>query len=668
MWSKKRIAPATIRTEYLARDKLAWLLAMQALVILPLLMNLPLWLLPVWALAGFWRTQVFRGRWGAPGTAVKTLLTLFCAGGLLMSFGAKAGTETMVGLLVSAFVLKLLEMNSARDAQLLVFIGFVITACQLLFNQSPLAALYSLFCLTVLLASWRSLYLTRPQSYGMRLQAGGRLFLHALPIMLVMFIVIPRLGPLWAIPSQQAAKTGFSDSLSPGDLGTLALNRAPAFRVEFMDRNQPPPPNALYWRGLVLDTFDGRTWRQRNQWDLPPATAQAAQQVIDSSRYSIILEPHGQPWLFSLMTPQRTSTGSNGLPIRITRDHLLYNPGPVAQRLRYEVTSALELAPATNPMLEMPERAMHTRLPDNTNPQTRALAATWRSEGLDDEAFIKRALALFNQEFTYSLQPPLLGEDAVDEFLFRSKKGFCEHFASSFGVLLRAAGIPTRLVVGYQGGRWNPLENYLLVSQSDAHAWTEVWLDGEGWRRVDPTAAVAPNRIEQGLDNALNADDQNLMNDHWSGSSVLYDLQLRWDAATFVWQRWVLNYDTGAQEGLLTRLLGGIEPWRIALWLVGIGLVAAALAAWTLRRSHAPRQLRNELRAIARLESKLAQLGYVRGRGETLKAFVGRVGCSEPRWKTSLDIIAQLFEHIAYGQKQQLLPHLQEKIRQFPPS
>ena len=205
------------QAEYLARDKLAWLLAMQALLILPLLISLPFWLWLVWAVAALWRTQMFRGRWGAPGGLVKTLLTLICAGGLFASYAGKTGTETMVGLLVCAFSLKLLEVNSARDAQLLVFIGFIITATQFLFSQTPQAAAYAILCVVLLLSSWRSLYLTHSQTTGLRLKRGAMIFLHALPIMLVLFIVIPRLGPLWAIPNQQAAKTGFSDSLSPGD-------------------------------------------------------------------------------------------------------------------------------------------------------------------------------------------------------------------------------------------------------------------------------------------------------------------------------------------------------------------------------------------------------------------------------------------------------------------
>lgn len=651
------------QAEYLARDKLAWLLVMQAMLILPLLFGLPFWLWLVWAVAAFWRTQMFRGRWGAPGSLVKTLLALTCAGGLFASYAGKTGTETMVGLLVCAFSLKLLEVNSARDAQLLVFIGFIITATQFLFSQTPQAAAYAFLCVVLLLASWRSLYLTHTQSTGLRFKRGGMILLHALPIMLVMFVVIPRLGPLWAIPNQQTAKTGFSDSLSPGDLGNLALNRSPAFRAEFT--NQAPPADQLYWRGLVLDMFDGRTWRMRDSWGMQPRnqadTTSIKRELVD---YSIIVEPHGQPWLFSLMTPQTVENTTNS--IRINADSLLMNRLPIAQRMRYQVRSALEIEWLNAPQLSDPQHDFYTRLPRDSNPQTRALANSWRSENLGDEQIIAQALALFNREFTYTLQPPLLGQHSVDEFLLVTKRGFCEHFASSFSFLLRAAGIPARVVVGYQGGRWNPVENYLLVRQSDAHAWAEVWIDGKGWQMIDPTAAVAPNRIEQGMDEALSASDQALVANVWRSSQLLYSLQLRWDAATYTWQRWVLNYDSEAQEGLLSRLLGGTETWRLTLWLIGLGLIGVVIFTWALLRNQKVPELRPETRAIQKLERKLAQLGYRRKPGETLGDFIERVLYSEPDYRRGLEVIRRLFDQIAYQNQVDKLTALQQAINTFP--
>lgn len=658
--SARPAKPIHKRAEYLGRDKLAWLLVMQALLILPLLFYLPVWLWLVWAASALWRTQMFRGRWGAPGKAAKIGLTLVCAVGMFASYSGKASTDTMIGLLVCAFALKLLEVNSARDAELLIFIGFVTTATQLLFSQTPQAAVYCLLCIALLLSSWRSLHLTRNQSTGLRLKRGAAIMLHAFPVMLVLFLVIPRLGPLWAIPNQQAAKTGFSDNLSPGDLGQLALNQSPAFRASFTgDR---PAPNQLYWRGLVLDAFDGRTWTTRDVWGVRPADPDTSinQELID---YSVIVEPHGQPWLFSLMKPTRVSNATGS--IRITADSILMNRIPLAQRMRYEVTSAMDQQWPEAPQLSNIQREIYTRLPVGSNPQTRALAESWREQAARDRQVIDQALALFNQQFTYTLQPPLLGTHSVDEFLFQSKRGFCEHFASSFAVLLRAAGIPARVVVGYQGGQWNPLENYLLVRQSDAHAWTEVWLEGQGWVMFDPTGAVAPNRIEQGIDQALSESDRELVSSVWQGSSLLLQLQIRWDAANFAWQRWVLNYDNETQEGLLTRLLGGTEPWRLTLWLIGFGLVVAGVFGVMLLRSHKPVPTAPEIKAIRDLEQRLIQLGFVRGRGETLGDFFGRIQQSAPQYQPSLDKIHRLFNAVAYQGQREEIGQLEAAIKQF---
>ncbi len=648
------------RAEYLGRDKLAWLLVMQALLILPLLFYLPVWLWLVWATAALWRTQMFRGRWGAPGKAAKIGLTLICVVGMFASYSGKASTDTMVGLLVCAFALKLLEVNSARDAQLLIFIGFITAATQLLFSQTPQAALYCLLCIALILASWRSLYLTRQQPPTLRLKRGAAILLHAVPVMLVLFLVIPRLGPLWAIPNQQAAKTGFSDSLSPGDLGKLALNQSPAFRVSFTAER--PAPNQLYWRGLVLDAFDGRTWTTRDVWGFRPLDPDNSikRELID---YSIIVEPHGQPWLFSLMKPIQVTNVTNS--IRITADSILMNRIPVAQRLRYEVTSALDEQWPSAPQLSPAQRDIYTRLPPGSNPQTLALVQGWREQASGERAMIDRALALFNREFTYTLQPPVLGTHSVDEFLFQSKRGFCEHFASSFTVMLRAAGIPARVVVGYQGGQWNPLENYLLVRQSDAHAWVEVWREGRGWQMMDPTAAVAPNRIEQGMNEALSESDRELVSNVWAGSSLLLQLQIRWDAATYVWQQWVLNYDNEAQEGLLSRLLGGTERWRLTLWLIGFGLIVAAVFAAMLMRNQKVVTVSREVKAIRRVERRLASLGFIRGRGETLGDFFRRVLQEAPQYRKSLDSIQHLFSAVAYQGQGEKIAQLELAVKQF---
>lgn len=653
-----KITQPAHKVDYLRRDKLAWLLVTQALVILPLLFHLPAWLWLVWGLVAYWRVQMYFGRWGAPGLLLKAALVGASGLGILISFRGALSTETMVSLLLCAFVLKLLEVKSHRDAQLLVFIGFITSATQLLFNQTPGAALYCLICIWLLLGSWRAIYLLQVQNLLLGLKRSGNLLLHALPVMLVMFVVIPRLGPLWAIPNQKTSTTGFSDSLSPGDIDELVLSKASAFRVAF--EGKPPAASQLYWRGLIMDSFDGRRWHLRERWGrAPKAQLKPAPQSLVN--YSVILEPHGQQWLFALVTPISLDAGNT--KARITGNYLLMTRQPVAQRLRYSVTSALALDLSEPVQLSADERTDNLRLPPQVNPRTRALAQSWRDLGLDDQAIIDRALSLFNRQFTYTLKPPPLGENAVDEFLFDTQRGFCEHFASSFAFLLRAAGVPARVVVGYQGGSWNRVENYLLVSQSDAHAWVEVWSPQLGWYTLDPTAAVAPQRIEQGIDMALSAEDRALVVSPWQNSALLRQLQLRWDAATYAWQRWVLNYDSESQQGLLRRWLGGDEPWRLTLWLIGLGLLGAGGFAWIMTQRTTAAPLPPEVRLIRRLERKLATRGWIRSPGTSLRDFIAQV--DEPKLKARLVEICDVFEAIAYRRQTEKLARLSRQVRQL---
>jgi transglutaminase-like putative cysteine protease len=647
------------KVDYLNRDKLAWMLVTQALIILPLLFFLPTWLWLVWGSVAFWRIQMFLGRWGMPGGLIKTLVVGICALGILVSFKGRLVTETMVSLLLCTFVLKLLEVKSNRDAQWLVMIGFVTSATQLLFNQTPLAAIYTLACCWLLLASWRAVHLSHHQQFGEGLRRSGAILLHSLPIMLVLFVVIPRIGPLWAIPTQQSTKTGFSDSLSPGDLGDLVQDRSPVFRVEF--EGNPPPSSALYWRGLVLDDFNGRSWKMRDAWG--GSEGEAIQNPDNLLTYHIILEPHGHHWLFALMTPQSIETGAQ--KTWLTSDKLLMTRNPVVQRLRYRVTSNLNQVYSTPPEMSWRDRISYLRIPTQFNPQTQALAGEWKAKGLNERAIINEALAYFNRDFTYTLKPPPLGQHSVDDFLFNTKRGFCEHFASSFAFLLRAAGIPARVAVGYQGGRWNSVENYLLVSQSDAHAWVEVWSPQLGWYLIDPTAAVAPERIEQGIDDALSEEEQALVNSVWSSSKLITRLQLHWDAANYAWQRWVLSYDNDSQQGLFSRWLGGNEPWRITLWLLGIGLAGATLFAWLMARRQGSLPLRPETRLMLKLQRKLEPRGFVRTPGDTIQAYLALVAEREPRLQTALADISQLYEAVAFRQEENQLPLLAACIRKL---
>ena len=413
--------------------------------------------------------------------------------------------------------------------------------------------------------------------------------------MLVLYVLFPRIsGPLWGLPSDaHAGKTGLSDTMSPGSISQLVQSGDIAFRVRF--DGALPPKQKLYWRGPVMEQFDGDTWR-------PYIDRQPAERRLEilspPIAYETTLEPHNQRWLLALDAPTGLDPemAINGTLIVALRD-------PLTERRRFRLAASLDYR--FNAVEAPAALRRNLLLPPDRNPQSRALAEQWRSAGISPDAIVGKALALFAADFTYTLRPPLLGRDGIDEFLFRSKRGFCEHYAAAFVVLMRAAGIPARVVGGYQGGEFNPLDGYLVVRQSDAHAWAEVWLAGKGWVRVDPTAAVSPSRIETGIADALPFEDALPVLIQWRAEWVTA-LRYRWEAINNAWNQHILGYDPQRQRDLLARLGLPEADWRSLATLLGTicSLLVAALMAWAIiqrpRRDPALRLWHTALRHLAR--------------------------------------------------------------------
>lgn len=644
----------------ISRQSLVWVLVAQAASILPLLFRLPVWVWALWATALVWRVWIFRGRLAFPSTWTKLLLGIVCIAGIVFSYAGVVGVEPMVGFLVCAFVLKLVEMRTHKDALMVLFIAFIAVAAQFLFAQDILAALMAVGSLVVLLSAWQSVFSCRPRSVSSQFGRGSLLLLKSLPLMLILFVVMPRLGPLWSMPLPQGqGQTGFSDSLTLGDISELVRSPDTAFRVTFT--GETPSSGELYWRGLLLDEFDGRTWRAaegRFRSRVSPEPPGAS-----SVRYDIILEPHYQRWLFALGSP--TGVRSSGLNIQMHPEGLLYSRLPVTQKAAYSVESSLHFGQQRE-ILSASERRGLTQLPSGVNPQARALAEAWLERGLDSRAMVDELLARFRASFVYTLQPAPSGTHAIDDFLFQSQRGFCEHFASSLVFVMRAAQVPARIVVGYQGGTAHPRENYLTIKQSDAHAWAEVWFEDVGWLPVDPTAAVAPSRIEMGVEQAVPEDERDLIGrSNWQ-SSWLQGLYQRYDAMGYSWHRWVLGYDQGIQDGLLNWLLGNSSPWRVAVAFVLLcALVVGALAVlpWLLRRRP---HMAPERRAIERVLRRLARQGFERKSEESLSRFVHRVGQERPKERVILQKLVRDYEAVAYGGQATRLEELQRYARAYP--
>lgn len=640
--------------EQIPRNSLAWLLFAQAVILAPHASHVPLWICALWIFVVFWRGQIFRGAWGFPGRVVKFFLVISCCAGLYLVYRGNFGMQTMVGLLVVGFILKLVEMRKRNDLLLLCHLGYFVIATQFLFFSSLLAALYGFLSIIVLSATVLGAHQSLDQHRFWRtLRLTSVLVLQAVPLMLLLFLVAPRMGALWAVPmNTSGAKTGMSDSMSPGDISQLMRSQELVFRATF--DGDTPHQSDLYWRGLAFSFFNGRSWSQSSPQTSPTninwssqARAEWRDQIHyrgDPSTYQIILEATQQPWIFSLTAPQRW-----GGDMGISPELILQRKTPINQRIQYRVTSYLDYQLQASG-LEDGQLRQELQLPANSNPQTRKIAQEWLHDVGSADELIKKLLAHYNASFQYTLQPPVLGQHSVDEFLWQTRAGFCEHFASSFVFFMRAAGIPARVIVGYQGGELNPLENYYAVRQREAHAWAEVWLPERGWIRIDPTAAVAPERIQQGLDFSLNEDDALLLNNSFmDGIPAMYALRLRLDALNYNWSRWVLAYDADVQNQLLERLLGGKDIWRVAIFFVGAGVLIIGgiilLLLWGQRKRYASPADRYYIRFC----NKLSKSGFIREVGEAPRDFAHRVAAQRPDLSPWVKEVTELYEWINYA-------------------
>lgn len=652
------------------RPALFWLLATQVILAALQFAQLPLWLLAAGALVLGWRVQIYRGRWRYPGAVAKAALVATCGGAILIDYGRIHGLEPMVALLWSGFILKLLEMHQRRDALILVALGYFVAASHCLFSQTPAAAaamISGVLLVTVVLAA----LFRRPDGGLWRpLGTAALLLLEAVPLMLLLFLVMPRLGSLWTVPRPAAQGVmGIDDELSPGDLGRLGISDAIAFRVEF--DGQPPPRNELYWRGLVLSRVDGRRWSRLEPWGYPPRRGGGAPQAWDSEierlgkplRYQVIIEPTGNRWLFGLDTPLPEDP-----EVQLQRDLTLTRELPVTARWSYRVRSWPQHRIAAEGLSET-RRALETALPSKGNPRARQLASRLRGRAQSETDFIDQVLARYRESYTYSLQAPTLGEHAIDEFLFDTRRGFCEHFAGSFAFLMRAAGIPARIVVGYQGGEYHPSAGYLILRQYDAHAWAEVWLRDRGWVRVDPTAAVAPERIETSVSELLGTEqsvlaDSPLATGALGGADWFSKMRLRLDYYDYLWAKWVLGYEL-RQEQLLRGWLGGWDPWRVGIFVLAAGAVALLPVVFgQLRAGRRPQRPPLE-KLFDRYCRKLARRGLVRRTGEGPRSLARRAAREQPALAANVRAISALFEDGLYGSGRADPGTLRRRIRKL---
>ncbi len=617
--------------------ELAWLVGSLILVIAPHATRAPWWLTLLTLCLYGWRIYFavnrapLPSRWLVLGVAAVAML------GVWIEHRTLFGRQSGILLLMVFSGLKLLETRTHRDAAVCAFLGYFLVVTNFLYTQAiPTALVMALgvFLLTATLVGFSAPQ--RPMAANLRTSA--LLLAHAAPAALALFVLFPRVpGPLWGLPQDAySGMTGLSETMSPGMLSSLALSDSIAFRAEFQT---PPPPQAVrYWRGPVLWDFDGRTWSAGSSFFtqfVPPERGRA------TYRYEIVLEPHNRYWLFALETaaslPERA---------RMSYDGQILANAPVRTRMRYDVTSVVLPEPQPTESPAALRRAL--RLPANFNPRATALAREWRAGSADEAEIVTRAIAFLRQGgYTYTLEPPLLGEDSVDEFLFATKAGFCEHFSSAFVFLMRAADVPARVVTGYQGGELNSVDSIVSVRQADAHAWAEVFLPERGWVRIDPTAVAVPGRLDRSMAAAV---------PQASALPLLMRPELewlrgvrdRWEATVHKWNVWVLGFNPERQRELMASVGVRDADWRAltATLFAFLGALTLVLLAWSLRRFARPDPVQRAWRAFCR---KLAARGVERAPSEGPRDFSARAARALPAARHAILRIGSLYIALRYG-------------------
>ncbi len=632
------------------------------LVMAPHVLHIAPWM-SVWAMtAAMWRLAVARRGWHLPGLLARVTMVAIGLAGVYLDHSAILGRDAGVALLIVMLALKLLETSTRRDATVVAFLGYFLVITNFLYSQTLFMGAYMLLATLAITAALIGInYPSDLASARRHIRMAGTLLLQAAPLTLMLFILFPRVEiSLWRLPKDaHGATMGLSNEMSPGTISQLSRSDSVAFRATF--HGGPPDPDRRYWRGPVLWCFDGKTWSAG-----PPqgSTGPALTALTGPVQYTVMLEPHNQHWLFALDLPGSIPEGA-----RLTGDFQLLSRAPVTGRLLYDTVSFLEYR--AEPELAPSQRQRALQLPQ-ANPRTHALAESWRKNSAGDADFIRKALVFFREEpFVYTLTPPLLADvNPVDDFLFNTRRGFCEHYASAFAVLLRAAGLPARIVTGYQGGDFNPLGNYFIVRQSDAHAWVEAWIRGRGWVRIDPTAAVAPERVESGLAAAVSATEPIPLllrpENRW-----LQRLRLTWDTVNNGWNYWVLGYSAERQASFLARL--GMEriSWRgmTTALLAGLSLTLLVLAALLRDRSSTQRDA--VVDCYNRFCQKLARCGLERKLHEGPDDFAARATMLRPDLADRIKPIIELYAALRYGRVQgndAVLRHFQRLVRKFRPS
>ena len=638
---------------------LIFLLSSIGLITLPHVYNVPVPIFVFFAVMLIWR---FLTIWKKNWLPHQIIIFLLLLGGIALMFGqyrSVLGRDAGTSLFVMAMGLKLLEIRSQRDIYLVTYLAFIIASSLFLYEQSILMAAYILFVCCVLLATLVTINSEKPQTW-VALKKSATIIAQALPIAAVLFVLFPRVeAPRWMLfKNADQAKMGLNDTLEPGSISDLGLSPERVFRVKF--KGEIPPPEQRYWRGPTYSYTDGKRWTHENDYNINPFQ-EAPHFSGKAYQYTVLMEPQNQNWVFAMDLPSEFSGN-----LQQNGTYQLTSLEPPNTRAEYQITSH----PAYNTgQISTSEYGENLQLPpDSVAPEINALVTKLHGFDQPPEVFINALLQHFRKEdFHYTLKPPLMEEHPIETFLFKTRYGFCSHYATAFVYLMRVAHIPARVVGGYQGGEMNKVGEFLEVRQADAHAWAEVWLEHKGWVRFDPTAAVAPERVEQGVNVERQVANQAVdFSPVVSGNaSWLKQVRSAWQSVDYNWQRWVINYDRANQSEFLSAF--GINDLRTMLytllWIVAF--ITAILAWFLLKNNH--RQVDKVVRVYDTFCRKLARVKMQRHGNEGARDFAARACAGLPEYSEQILRITDLYIQLRYGKNPapQLFEQLQQTVARF---
>jgi len=646
----------------ISRNTLLWLLITNVAILSPLYEQATLWSLGICAICFVWRVGIYLGQVAAPPKILVTTLAIGAATTLALVSSEIGLLNALVNLLLLGYALKYIEMRELRDVKAIVLVGYFLIALTLLDQQSMLNTLHLLTVVVLNTGVLISIYQDKSNKAA-NLSFSLKLVLQSVPLAILLFVVFPRLAPLWLVPSMKAATTGLSDEVSFGDISKLTRSAELAFRVGFdnPDGSTLGPANKdLYWRTLVMENYDGKTWRQdpsiqqvqRQAYvEKPRRQAPMGQDSGTKIDYVIISEPSHQKWLYGL-----DEAFSHNDQVVELADYRLFSLRPVDQRMSYRVTSYPNNI--LEPKLDQHTQQLNLALPANSNPKTRKLGLQFAKDYPEPQARINAMMNYFaEQAYYYTLSPPSVGEQQIDDFLFENHAGFCAHYASALVFMARASGIPTRMVTGYQGGEYNAKAGYYSVYQYMAHAWTEVWFEGQGWQRFDPTAMIAPQRVLDGFDATFDSQSSYLQDSPFSTLHMkqypwLNELRQQFASIDYYWSVWVIGFDEQRKQQVLTKLLGDVSSSKIALLMLFSFIIIALMIAYyaglfNLDRQRDPLNKRYQL-----ICQGLAKKGIARRQGQAPNDYAALVtahlNVQAPQIATDFNALSKAFVALKY--------------------